>query len=106
MTKLMVFANAKPGRDEEFNDWYNAVHLQDLLDIPGVVRGERFRAAAASSARVPAAEHQFLAVYEIDGDVDAVLAELNARVADGRMVIDDSVDPNGARFTVWEPEPR
>ena len=106
MKKLLVFANAKAGRDDEYNEWYDTVHIKDLLDIPGVVSGERYRVSPSSSARIAAPEHQYLTVYDVDGDVDAVLAELSARVGDGRIGVSDSVEPHSAKFMAWEPMSR
>ena len=100
--KLLVFANAKEGRDDEYNAWYDSVHMKDLLDIPGVVSGERYRVAPSTSPRILPSEHRYLTVYDIDGDVDEVLAELGARVADGRIGVTDSVEPNSSKFMVWE----
>ena len=31
---MMVLTRCKPGTDEEFNDWYDRIHIPDLLSIP------------------------------------------------------------------------
>jgi hypothetical protein len=33
----VVLTNCDPAHDTEFNEWYDGVHIGDLLRIPGVV---------------------------------------------------------------------
>lgn len=40
-----VFTNCTPGDDAEFNDWYDKVHVPDLLKVPGVVACRRSKLA-------------------------------------------------------------
>jgi hypothetical protein len=40
--KVHVFINPLEGRDAEFNEWYDAEHVPDVLALPGFVRAERF----------------------------------------------------------------
>ncbi len=84
-----------PAREEEFNRWYDEVHLPDILSIPHVVAAQRFRLARDAS-RSPgpwAAEDgpRYLAIYELDtDDPDLILravGELRPRlVAEGRTI--------------------
>jgi hypothetical protein len=41
----LIFSNAKPGREREYNKWYNEVHLPELLKIRGIVSAQRFKLA-------------------------------------------------------------
>jgi hypothetical protein len=41
--QFLVFSNAAEGQDEEFNRWYDAKHLPDVLAVPGIVDGQRYR---------------------------------------------------------------
>jgi hypothetical protein len=34
---MLVLVNAKDDRDDEFNRWYEDVHLNDILAVPGFV---------------------------------------------------------------------
>lgn len=40
---LLALTNAVEGRDEEFNKWYNEVHLPDVLKIPGIIAAKRYK---------------------------------------------------------------
>lgn len=98
--KLMVFSNAKDGRDDEYNEWYDTTHLGDVLAVPGVTAGARYRAKDVADAGAP--EHRYLAVYELDRDPDAVLRDLAERAAADPSRMSDSLDMSSVKITVWE----
>lgn len=56
----MVYTSIDPEREDEFNQWYNAEHVRDMLKTPGVVSCRRYRKVAGPST------HGYLAVYEFD----------------------------------------
>ena len=87
---LVVLTNAAEGRDEEFNRWYNDVHLGDVLGIEGFVAAQRFELEEMDGGKP---SHRYLALYEIEtDDVKAVTARLMA--SSGSMVLSDAlVDP-------------
>jgi hypothetical protein len=68
---LLVFSNARPDLEAEFNDWYDHVHIVDLVDkIDGIEAGQRFE--VASSYRDFVADYKYLAMYTIpDGKLEA-----------------------------------
>ncbi len=63
---LMVLSNPVPGREAEYNDWYDNVHLGEVLALPGFVAAQRF--ARAGEPVAGELEHRYLAIYEIEGD--------------------------------------
>jgi hypothetical protein len=66
-----------PAKEKEFNEWYNNVHLQDVLSIPGVVRATRYENSGAAEG-----QGKFLALYEIEtDDTLQVMADLSAGMA-------------------------
>jgi hypothetical protein len=66
-----------PAREKEFNEWYDGVHLQDVLSIPGVVRASRYEDTNAAEGR-----GRFLALYEVEtGDVLQIMAGLGEGMA-------------------------
>jgi hypothetical protein len=73
---LLVFSNAKPEHEDEFNDWYNKVHVVDLVDkIDGIEAGQRFQ--VAGTYRDSSADYKYLAMYWIPEDkLDAARAGL------------------------------
>lgn len=77
---------SSPQQEEAFNEWYDEVHLPQVVErIPGVIGGSRFRLAPAqlvSAADLPA--HRYLSVYELDtDDLQALANRLAEALGDG-----------------------
>ena len=80
---MVVPSNAMPGRDADYNEWYETFHLPEVCAIPGVKSGRRYEAIEGSPAKPDA---QYLAIYEIEADDPAaVLAEIGRRSKAGEM---------------------
>lgn len=59
---LAVFANCKdPAREDEFNRWYDTVHVPDVVRTPGVLNGQRYACVHQRYG-----EAQYIAVYELE----------------------------------------
>ncbi|UCC59960.1 MAG: hypothetical protein JSV02_09540 [Dehalococcoidia bacterium] len=71
---LVVESNSNdPAREKEFNEWYDNVHLPDVLATPGIIRATRYANDNATEG-----QGKFLAFYEIETtDAPQVLADLN-----------------------------
>lgn len=84
--KLLVMTKPVEGREQEYNDWYQNVHLHDVVAIPGYTSAQRYRLLrpmVAGAEKLP-----YLAVYDIEtDDVDSAVRELTERSGAGRMVI-------------------
>ncbi len=81
MALFVVQTNPASGQEEEFNRWYAEDHFRDVLQVPGFVAARRYRKSAAQRVGTPdAAENswEYLAIYEIEGDPAAAMAELDA----------------------------
>lgn len=63
---LMVHSQPKPRRDDEYNSWYNDIHLAEVLAIDGFVSARRFRAEPSIYHEMPS--HEYLTLYDIDSD--------------------------------------
>jgi hypothetical protein len=96
---LLVFSNPATGREDEYNAWYDDVHLPDLVALPGVASAQRFRQSTVG----PQGGRSYLAIYELDGDPADVLAALSAGMADGSIRMSDALDMSSISMTVWEP---
>lgn len=95
--QLLVLSNAVQGREEAFNRWYDEVHLPDVLAVPGMTAARRFTLADG-------ADWRYAAIYEMEGDDPAaIVAELVARVADGRMAMSDAFDMGSFRMLTATP---
>ena len=42
---FVVMTNPTPGKETEYNRWYNEQHIPDVLNVPGFVCAQRFRLA-------------------------------------------------------------
>jgi hypothetical protein len=86
---MVVFTHpASPDVEDQYNDWYDNVHLKDLLAVPGVVGTTRYRLSptqpAVGTAGPSAAP--YLAVYEIEADDPSVtLGEIGKRAGTEKM---------------------
>ncbi len=98
-TSLLVFSNPVAGRESDYNQWYDDVHLAEVAALPGVASAQRFRQSQVG----PQGTFGHLAIYELDGDPADVLAALSAGIADGSIKMSDAIDLSTVSMTVWEP---
>lgn len=99
--KLLVLSNPAPGQDEEYNTWYNDVHIADVLAIPAFTSCKRFRIVGAG--RSPD-DPCYAAIYEFNADdPDSALAELSARVGTEAMPIPPAFDMASVTMMVLDP---
>ena len=52
-----------PEREEEFNEWYNSIHVPDVLSAPGVVGADRYIATGPSQGLT-----RYIAIYEFESE--------------------------------------
>jgi hypothetical protein len=94
---LAAFTNPVAGREDEYNEWYDREHLQDVLAAPGFKSAQRF--ALAEGADSP---WRYLAIYEFEGDdPNEIVAGLFARAGTSAMVISPALDSKSAAATPW-----
>jgi hypothetical protein len=94
---LVVASSAKPGREEEYADWYVNVHMPDVCSAAGVKSGRRIVAMSDSPMPTPGSQ---LAIYELDVDhPGSVIAEIQKRTAAGEFAMTDSID--SATVKIW-----
>ncbi len=88
---FIAYSSAVPGREAEFEQWYEEVHVPDVrAAIPSVTAVHRYRQVdLAGSGGAP----RHLAVYELaDADVATAAAQLGAAGAEGRLRMTDAMD--------------
>ena len=85
---LLVFSNVQPGRTEEFNDWYDQTHVPEVLAFcEEVVSCQRYR---LSHVQLQGEQtHEYLAVYEFEGDSASFLT--NLQKANEEFAMSDSL---------------
>jgi hypothetical protein len=61
---LVVESNCvDPSREKEFNDWYNYVHIPDILETKCFVKASLYE-----RPNPPEGKGKYMAVYEIESD--------------------------------------
>jgi hypothetical protein len=93
--QIHVLTNAAPGKEAEFNKWYNEIHVPEIVATPSFSSGQRFE-IKSHNGQAPA--HRFLAIYDVTPGLDAgaALADLVARGSDGRFTMTDAMAPDAA----------
>jgi hypothetical protein len=79
---------ASPDRVDEFNRWYDEVHVPEVLRLDGFLSAQRFKPVDGDGT--------FVAIYEIEGDdLGALFASLAAAAQTGVIKLSDamSMDP-------------
>lgn len=95
---LIVYTSPADGREDDYNAWYDDVHLAEFSALPGVISGRRFQVAASASG-----QPQYCAVYELSSPPDEVMAAMNAQVKDGTMHMTDALDMKSLSMTTLIP---
>lgn len=91
---LVVQTAPAEGRESEFNDWYDDVHLIDILKLSGFTSARRFRTLSTDSL-------PYLAIYEVEADdLKEAQASIGAGVASGDIRISDVLATNPAPVMV------
>ena len=99
----VVQTNAAPGRLDEFNEWYDTVHVPDVLSIRGVLSARRYELGETQLGRASREyPYRFLTLYELEGDAAEVVAAINAAITSGRFVLSSALERDYAA-PIFEP---
>ncbi|WP_345634669.1 DUF4286 family protein [Rugosimonospora acidiphila] len=100
MTRYLqiVQTSPSPGSEEEFNEWYDTVHVPEVLRMPGFISGQRFRLVDADPSEGP----RYLAVYEIESDDIAATLDTIRDTAPGRTK-STAIDTSVSIVRMYEP---
>jgi hypothetical protein len=99
----LVFTKPVPGREDEYDKWYDEVHLPDVAAVPGVRAAQRYTLGPERRDLSVEPEFRHLAVYEIDGDPEEVFPEITRRIESGAMVLAEALDRPKTWQSVWHP---
>ncbi|MCB1687256.1 MAG: hypothetical protein KDI33_02165 [Halioglobus sp.] len=98
--KMVVNSYFVEGREDEYNDWYQNVHLGELVALKGIVSARRFRMARKL---VEGEAAPYMAIYEIEtDDIDAVLQGLIGEAENSRINMSDAIDTSRTTAVVYE----
>ncbi len=101
---FVVMSNpTTPAQEAEYNEWYNKIHIADVLNVPGFVAAQRFKLADAQFADGKPA-HRYLALYEIEtDDLRGSFAELQKRIGTADMFMTEAIDMKGLSAATFTP---
>lgn len=104
-TMYLVFSNpVDESREQEFNDWYETVHLPEVLATPGMVSARRYKMRETEIGRATGLPPQkYLIVYEMNDDPDAVMKRIMEAHASGDIHMHDSLDLDSVAMSYWSP---
>ncbi len=97
--KMVVLSRPVEGREAEYNDWYQHIHLGQIVALQGFKSAQRFRRVRSLS------EHTdpYLAIYEIEtDDLDSVLRELEQDASNGALTMSAALATEFAYAAVYE----
>jgi hypothetical protein len=88
MEKWLLVAETNcsdPAREKEFNDWYNNVHVPDILETPGFINAIRYENNDPNEGR-----GKYLALYNLETkDIEKTMSDFTENVTkkcqQGRM---------------------
>lgn len=62
---LVVMTNAVEGLEDEFNEWYDHVHIHEVLSRVTLVSAQRFELADVQATLEAKAPYRYMTVYEL-----------------------------------------
>lgn len=94
--QYVVLSRALPGRQDEFETWYDKHHFADLLKIPEIVSGSRSRVLMRHAPDFGEPQWCSLAIYEIEAENPGeVLARIETLANTDEMPISEALDQTG-----------
>lgn len=91
---LLVLSNAQPGEDDAFNEWYDQVHVPEVLALPGYRAATRYRVEPNPTDEHPA--HRYVTLYEVDVEPTEAVATTLAAAEAGRIHMSPSARTDDA----------
>ncbi len=78
----IVFGDATPGQDDDFNHWYNTVHEPELLAVPGFTKGDRGIISPVQFTHTDEGPTQskYIAIFELRSSAIQAVFDDNAKL--------------------------
>jgi hypothetical protein len=89
---LVVLTKARPGREDDLDDWYSNIHIRDALRFRGSITAQRFSRSSDQPMDLPASfDWQCLALYDVF-DAERFSREHWENALTSRMMVTDAID--------------
>lgn len=95
---LIAISNPAEGSGADCGDWYDEVHLQDMLAVPGVLSAQRFELLRGAPSK---AFKRYLAVYEVEAADEAAAKGIIDRLNAANLVLSDMLDVSSVNLGVF-----
>jgi hypothetical protein len=95
---VLILTEPTEGNEDEFNDYYENLHLREVLDTTALQTAQRFKLAGEAGEGCPL---PYLAVYETEADnAQEVIDDLNETRAQRQQ--SDALNRRTGRVWVFE----
>ena len=84
---LLVLTNPVEGQEAAYNDWYDNVHLHEVLALEGFAGATRYRLGDTQAGAGGDPPWCYLSIYELDTDDAAAAMARLSEAASGHMVM-------------------
>jgi hypothetical protein len=99
--KMLVLSRPAEGCEDEYNDWYQNTHLEQIVSLPGFVAAERYELAVNMLGE---GAYPYIAIYEIEtDDVQSAFAALQEAAGDGSIVMSPAFDTASVYASIYAP---
>lgn len=94
--EYVILTQAVEGQLDEFERWYDEVHLGDVLKVPGIVAAKRSRILSQEATGLNVPSWSSLAIYEMEtDDPQKVIAAIKAVSDTAAMPLSDALNQAG-----------
>jgi hypothetical protein len=96
--KLIAMSNPSPGRDQECGQWYDGVHLRDMVALPGVISAQRFELLRGAPSK---AFKQYLAIYDIEAADEREARQVIDRINAANLTLSEALNVQSVNLGVY-----
>jgi hypothetical protein len=94
---LLVLTNPVVGQEQEYNDWYDNIHLREVCALPGFTGARRYRLADGEYPQ------KYMALYDIAADdPKKALASLSEAAGSGTFNMSPALDMKTISMGLFE----
>jgi len=98
-TYYIVMSNPIEGKEEEYNDWYSNIHLQEVVKIDGFISAQRFK--LTEGQQMDNQPYKYMAIYEIENEeIGDTIKELNE--AAGTLNMAPVIDLDSVHVSIFK----
>lgn len=101
--RYLVFSDPVEGREDEFNKWYDEVHVPEIVAMPGLISAQRYTINDTEFGASMRGKHRYMVMYEMEGDPAEVMGRISEAVQAGEIHMHDALDLSTVEMSFWDP---